>query len=66
MFSLAACDIIIIPKSLCDYYETTTFFNVVLTLINIFCITGPVKRLFVQGKVEIKGGCFIGGIERRS
>jgi len=66
MFSLAACDIIIIPKSLCDYSETTIFFNLVLTLINIFCITGPVERLFVQGKVEIKGGCFIGGIERRS
>jgi len=45
---------------------TTKFCNVVLTLFNMFCITRPIEHLFLQGVVQIKGGCFIGGIERIS
>jgi len=46
--------------------ETTEFCNVVLTLSNMFHVTGPIEPLFLPGMVQIKGGCFIGGIEHIS
>jgi len=72
LFTMAACSVWLPVTSLSfqSHYviimKLLHFFNVVLTLINIFSNTGPVERLFVRDKVEIKGGCFIGGIERRS
>jgi len=46
--------------------ETTKFCNVVLTLSNMLHVTGPIEHLFLPGMVQIKGGCFIGGMEHIS
>jgi hypothetical protein len=44
----------------------TNFCDVVLTLFNLFFITGPIEDLFLEGIVQIKGACLMGGIERNS
>jgi hypothetical protein len=44
----------------------TNFCDVVLTLFNLFFITGPIEDLFLKGIVHIKGACLMGGIERSS
>jgi hypothetical protein len=60
MLILATCKIILFQSHYVIIATTTKYCDVVLTLFNMFFITGPIEHLFLQVTVQIKGGCFIG------